>query len=231
MKWCKFIVGLFLLLPGCVLATAASGAVFLDAWGAAVRGNSPLLVSFTAGLTVWLACFFLLPKPYTAYVFSHELSHAVWAWICGGRVTSFKVTAQGGHIKTDVPNFAVTLAPYFFPLYSLLAVWLWWLANFWVDLAPYLWVLYAVVGLTWGFHATFTLAALGTAQNDITSQGWLFSLSFIYLMNLVPLSLFLIALTPGLTLEAWWHHAAHTAYTIMDTLTAFVRLFASRLSL
>ena len=54
------------------------------------------------------------------YVFGHELTHALWVWLMGGRVSRFRVGRDGGHIVTDKNNFWIALAPYFFPLYSLL---------------------------------------------------------------------------------------------------------------
>ena len=55
------------------------------------------------------------------YVFGHELTHALWVWLMGGRVSRFRVGRDGGHIVTDRNNFWIALAPYFFPLYSIFA--------------------------------------------------------------------------------------------------------------
>ena len=84
-KWLKFILGL-LLLPVCFGAASALSRVI----GAA--GNvQTFWVALIGGAACWLTVFLLLPKPMLIYVFGHELTHAVWTWIFGGRVKKFKV--------------------------------------------------------------------------------------------------------------------------------------------
>ena len=41
----------------------------------------------------WLTIYLLLPKPMWVYVFGHELTHALWTWLFGGRVKKFKAFA------------------------------------------------------------------------------------------------------------------------------------------
>ena len=77
---------------------------------------------FSLGVVLWLIAFFGLPRPLLVYVFGHELTHAVWVWLMGGRVSQFRVSRDGGHIITDRNNFWIALAPYFFPLYSIIAI-------------------------------------------------------------------------------------------------------------
>jgi hypothetical protein len=74
----------------------------------------------------------------------------------GGRVSRFKVGREGGHILTDKNNFLIALAPYFFPLYSILVLALYGALSLFVNLQPYGRLLYAVIGGTWAFHLTFT---------------------------------------------------------------------------
>src|SRR5215475_12752418 len=106
-----------LLLPACLGAGRALWMV-LRACGSADLTWVPLL----AGAACWVAIFLLLPKPMWVYVFGHELTHALWAWLFGGRVKQFKATSQGGHVVVTKSNFLIALAPYFFPLYAVLVV-------------------------------------------------------------------------------------------------------------
>ncbi|HPA16461.1 MAG TPA: hypothetical protein PLU30_01845 [Verrucomicrobiae bacterium] len=217
-KWLKWCVAVALLLPLCAVWTLAAwrlGRVML--MGGETTRN-PLLLSFAGGALAWWICFTAGIKPVRLYVLGHELTHAIWAWLFWGRVTALKVGLEGGYVRTDRVNFWISLAPYFFPLYSVLAVWLWWLAGFWVNLGGQLWVLLAVLGLTWGFHISFTVMMLGRVQPDISGEGWLFSLSLIYLMNLIPLVLLLVFVSPELRAHdlgralvwaaGWLRHAA-----------------------
>jgi len=197
-KWLKWCVAVVLLAPLCAVWTLVAWRVgrIVVTGGEVIR--NPLLLSFVGGTIFSWACFAAGVKPVRVYVLGHELTHALWAWLFCGRVTSFKVGSEGGCIKTDRVNFWISLAPYFFPLYSVLAIWLWWLLGFWIHVGDYLWILLAVLGLTWGFHISFTLMMLGRVQPDISREGWVFSLSLIYLLNLIPLVLGLVFVSPEL---------------------------------
>ena len=62
----------------------------------------------------------------------------------------------------------------------------------------------ALVGLTWGFHVTFTLYMLTKEQPDVLQNGRLFSYVVIYLANLLFLALWLILLG-SMTFEGSWN--------------------------
>jgi len=115
-KWAKFIIALFLL-PVCA-ATAETLWRVLRAGGHADTVWVPLL----AGAACWLVVFLMLPKPMWLYVLGHELTHALWTWLCWGRVRQLKVSSEGGHVVVTKDNFLIALAPYFFPLYAVLVV-------------------------------------------------------------------------------------------------------------
>jgi hypothetical protein len=55
---------------------------------------------FSLGAVLWLIAFFGLPRPILIYVFGHELTHALWVWLMGGRVSRFRVGPDGGHVVT-----------------------------------------------------------------------------------------------------------------------------------
>ena len=196
-KWIKFIIAV-LLLPVCAGAATALGRVLHASYGA-----DTVWVPFLAGAACWLVVFLLLPKPMWLYVFGHELTHALWAWLFGGRVKKMKVTSAGGHVVVSKTNFLIVLAPYFFPLYAVLVIlafaighWIWdWRGYFvWFHLA---------VGAAYAFHVTLTWQALKTRQTDITSQGYLFSAVIIFLGN-VSVLLFGV---PLLTAKVGWLNA------------------------
>ena len=164
-------------------------------------------VPLLAGAACWLVIFFLLPKPMWLYVLGHELTHALWTWLFGGRVKKLKVTSAGGHVVISKSNFVIALAPYFFPLYAVLVVagfalgrliWNWQGSLPWFHLA---------VGAAYAFHVTFTGHILQTEQSDITSQGWLFSAVVIFLGNVCVLLFGIPLLTARVGLLnslGWW---------------------------
>ena len=154
---------------------------------------------FSLGAVLWLIAFFGLPRPMLVYVFGHELTHALWVWLMGGRVSRFRVGREGGHIVTDRNNFWIALAPYFFPLYSLLIIAGYGILGLFLNVQPYGRLLYGLIGVTLAFHFTFTCWMIPKKQTDLTDHGTFFSLVVIYLMNLLLLSVMLVLASSQIT--------------------------------
>jgi hypothetical protein len=208
-KWCKTLVAL-LLLPVCVGAAEALGRV-VRASGQA----DTIWVAALSGAACWLVIYVLLPKPMWVYVFGHELTHALWTWLLGGRVTKFKTSANGGHVVVTKNNFVIALAPYFFPLYAVLVV-----AAFATGQSLWGWQRYVVwfhllLGAAYAFHVTLTWHVLKTSQSDISDQGYLFSAVVIFLGNAAVLLVGIPLLTARvdvLTALRWWGSATCGAF-------------------
>lgn len=190
-RWLKFVVALFLL-PFCAILTQTFFTVFTRATVAQRLWAGEEFWFFSLGAILWLIAFFGLPRPMLVYVFGHELTHALWVVLMGGRVSRFKVAREGGHIVTDRNNFWIALAPYFFPLYSLIVIGLYGLLGLFFNVQPYGRLLYGLIGATWAFHFTFTCWMIPKKQTDLTDHGTFFSLVVIYLMNLGLLSVMLV---------------------------------------
>ena len=197
-KWVKFIIAIFLL-PICAVLTQTFFTAFARATIAQRLWTAEEFWFFSLGAVLWFIAFFGLPRPVILYVFGHELTHALWVWLMGGRVTRFRVGRQGGHIVTDRTNFWIALAPYFFPLYSILAIALYGVLSLFMNVRPYGQLLYAIIGVTWAFQFTFTCWMILKNQSDLSDHGTFFSLVVIYLMNLVLLTVMLILASPQIT--------------------------------
>src|ERR1051325_5540169 len=115
-KWCKTIIAI-LLLPVCIGAGLALWRVIKSSGEA-----DTIWVAALSGVACWVVIYLLLPKPMWVYVIGHELTHALWTWLFGGRVKKFKASGSGGHVVVTKSNFLIALAPYFFPLYAVLVV-------------------------------------------------------------------------------------------------------------
>jgi hypothetical protein len=177
-KWVKLLIGI-LLLPVCLATARTVWQVFAMA-GSADRVWLPMF----AGAASWVAIFLLLPKPMWIYVLGHELTHAVWTWICGGKVKRLRATSEGGHVLTTKSNFVIALAPYFFPFYAALVVLVFIVGDLiWSWRGGYLPWFHFFLGAAYAFHITLTYEILKTRQSDITSQGYLFSTVVIFLGN------------------------------------------------
>ncbi len=139
---------------------------------------------FLAGCLSYLTLHFLFRKPILTYVFGHELTHAFFAMLFGGSVTSFKAGERGGQVTVTKSNFVITLAPYFFPLYTFLVL----IAYLLTDSAAApktAGVLIFLSGATFCFHLVLTIIFLQTDQKDIREHGAVFSYPLIYLFNIL----------------------------------------------
>ena len=197
-RWVKFVVAIFLL-PMCVVLSQTFFTAFARATVEQRLWAGEAFWFFSLGVVLWLIAFFGLPRPIVLYVFGHELTHALWVWLMGGRISQFKVNRAGGHVVTDKTNFWIALAPYFFPLYSILIIGVYGLGSLFLNLQQYGRLLYAVIGVTWAFHFTFTCWMIPKNQTDLRAHGTFFSLVLIYLMNLLLLSVMLVRASPQIT--------------------------------
>lgn len=147
---------------------------------------------FCGGLLVWMFVYGILPRPIRLYVLGHELTHAFCAWISGGAAHRLRIGPRGGSVAVTTSNVFVVLAPYFFPLYAALVLMAYFISGLFVDPAPsHSWWM-AGLGLSWGFHLTFTGSALSFPQKDLDVYGPFFSYAVILFFNLLILALGLV---------------------------------------
>src|SRR5438128_11510711 len=197
-RWVKNIIALFLL-PWCAILTQTFFTAFTRATIHQQLWAGAEFWFFTLGAVLWLIAFFGLPRPVIIYVFGHELTHVLCVWLMVGRVSKFRVAGEGGHIVTIRTSFLMSLAPYFFPLYSLLVIAAYGIGSLFFNVAPYGQLLYATLGITWAFHLTFTCWMIPKKQTDLSDHGTFFSLVLFCVMNLLLLSAFLVIASPQST--------------------------------
>ena len=187
------------LLPLCLGTTWALIDIFA-LLGRASQFWIPVLV----GATSWWVLFLTLPKPMWLYVVGHELTHALWALLCGGKVKKFKASAKGGHVVVTKTNLLITLSPYFFPLYAVLWAGFFLLGNAVFGWRPWLPWFHFGLGAAYAFHVTLTAHILRTRQPDLESEGWVFSAVIIWLGNALTLLIALPLLTRVIPLLTAW---------------------------
>lgn len=199
-RWVKALIAV-LLLPACIGAAKALWRVLK-----ASSGAETFWVAMLAGAACWVVVFLLLPRPMWLYVVGHELTHALWAWLFGGSVKSFKAGAKGGQVVVTRNNFLITLAPYFFPFYVFVLVLIFALGHVIWNWHRYLVWFHLLVGAAYAFHITLTWHTLQTRQSDITQQGYLFSAVIIWLGNvgLLLIGVPLLTRLSLLTALGWW---------------------------
>ena len=137
------------------------------------------------------------------YVVGHELTHALVALCCLGKVTDFKFTTQGGYVDTDKDNTAIALAPYFVPLWMLVWVGLLWAVNWLYTFDAYHPWFYAGTGFWWCFHIYWTMWVIPREQPDMLENGLVFSFLITLMMNIVVL-LLILRMFGLVTLHGYW---------------------------
>jgi hypothetical protein len=158
-------------------------------------------IALLSGLIVFLAVWKLLPDLTRIYVLGHELTHALWGLAFGAKVSNLKVRSTGGSVTLTKSNVWITLAPYFFPLWTMIVVLLALAVRGIIYLAnpetpfpvPWLWMF--AVGFTWCFHACFTIRSLMQTQSDVQEYGRVFSWTLILACNTAGILLWIVCTT------------------------------------
>lgn len=241
-RWINTVIGVFLL-PVAWVFTQTFFGVFSRAGHKAAFWTNEEFWFFGLGAALWTLWFFGSiwamgrPRPLRAYVFGHELTHAIWVWLWGGKVSAFEVSREGGYILTDTHNFWIALAPYFYPLFSFVVIFGYGVASlFWnitrveetfMFMTPLQW-LFLLLGATWAFHLSFTIWMIPKGQSDLTYHGTFFSLVIIYLMNLLLLAVFLIVAARDLSFAAFGRELLKNTENFSAAVWAWARQLRSQ---
>lgn len=238
-RWLNNVVALFLI----PIAAILSQALFTCFERAAFQHQfwaTEEFWFFSLGAVLWTLAFFGSlwvfgePRPLSVYVFGHEFTHAIWARAMGGKIYDFNASRDGGFILTDKSNFWIALAPYFYPLYSIVVIAIYGGVSLFYDVSGYTPLLFALLGLTWAFHFSFTLWMIPKGQTDLSAHGNFFSLVIIYLLNLVILSALLIFAAPEVTFAHFGHellrHGGNFADAVLELFNLTIRQILSRLA-
>ena len=90
----------------------------------------------------------------------------------------------------------ITLAPYFFPFYTFLVIIGALVTYAFFRPLPYLPLWLFLIGFTWSFHVLFTLETLGQRQPDVKLYGRIFSWTFIFIVNVAIVLVWLATMMP-----------------------------------
>ncbi len=177
-----------LLLPACWAAVVAFCLSLPTAFRVGASGGLyPLSTEgwvFILGVGVY-AVWHRLRPPEFLYTFVHEFTHLAFGLLTGKRVDSFEVRRGSGKVGLSGTNPVVTLAPYFFPLPTVVVLAVGGLAGWGLGYAQIGWATAFLAGLTLCLHVLMTLRALATPQPDLARGGRVFSWVFIFFWGMV----------------------------------------------
>ena len=146
------------------------------------------VVVFMVGFILACVAFFALPRPRGIYVLGHELTHALAVWFSGGRVHSLEASSKGGKVVSDRVTPWISLAPYIFPFYPMIAGVLWLAGTrVWPEAQQLALPLLGLWGAIWGYHYAFTFDLFPSRQPDFLIYGRIFSLTIILFGNILLL--------------------------------------------
>ena len=190
-----FCAAVTLMIAGLLDSIQVAETRFLPAPGWAMLG----------GFLAWLMIYFTLPRPVRTYILAHELTHALWGSLMGARISGMRISRESGSVTLSKTNFLVTLAPYFFPLYTVMTIIGYYILGIFFAVEDYHLCWLALIGFTWGFHLTFTVSTLLQRQTDIRECGHLFSYGVIYALNALGIALWIV-LVSSASLEQMIQH-------------------------
>lgn len=161
---------------------------------------------FTVGSILMLGWYWtkLLRKSFLyVYVLGHELTHAFFIFLCGGKVSGFKVTPDGGYVITNKTNVLIALSPYFIPFWTCIVLIISYLTRYFLQIPNHDEILYFLIGFTWTFHLAWTIWMIPRDQPDLKENGSFFSLTVIYLANILLLATLLCLSPSGITFKSY----------------------------
>lgn len=181
MKVIKFLAGL-LAIP---LMIAVTNAFYVNI--ISVAELSGILKYFLWGVGSYIGLHLLFYKPTYVYVLGHEAVHAVTSWVMGGKISSFKVSKEGGSVSTTKTNAVVELSPYFIPIYAIVIMAIYFVVSYSYAISGGTFVF--LIGFTMALHVIMTIEVMKTRQPDMIKSGYLFSIVFVYVLNIIILAL------------------------------------------
>ncbi len=185
MKQLKFIAALLLIPVSLLLIAAFVHSLTL------LQAPQRTEIFFLAGIVAYLLLHILLYRPVFMHVMAHEFTHAVWTLIFGGKVSEFHVTGNGGNVKVNRTNFLISLAPYFFPLYTVVVL----LQCLIIKKEFYDYAVF-FVGFSLSFHIILTIHSIAQKQSDFNESGYLFSYAFVIFANILVIAGVFAAISP-----------------------------------
>ena len=170
------------------------------------------LVCFVAGALLMLSWFVLgiaNDQLLYLYVLGHEMTHAMFVYVCGGRISAIHFSTEGGYVMTNKSNILIALSPYFIPFWSAVLISLHGFISLWADIPGGGLILTGLIGFTWTFHIVWTVWMIPKDQPDLKENGTFFSLMLIIFANLILFSLILCATSHEVQLLSfvfeWWN--------------------------
>jgi hypothetical protein len=181
LKALKFVIGLVSMPIMAAVTYAFYGNII------AVAELSGILKYFMWGVGAYIVLHLLFYKPTFVYVLGHEAVHAVTAWTMGGKISSFKVSKDGGSVSTTKTNAVIELSPYFIPVYAVILMAAYFLISYSYKINGSVFIF--LIGFAVALHVVMTIEVMKIRQPDMMKSGYLFSIVVVYVLNIVIIAM------------------------------------------
>ncbi len=132
-------------------------------------------------------------------VLAHELTHALFAWLTFHKVKSISINPDdsGGNMSFEGEgNWLIIIAPYFFPLFGLVAMIS---ISVYTMFAPMNLILNGIIGFMIGYHFDTVGSQIHEKQTDLPKVGYYFCAIF-----LLPANLWMIGSMLAFNSKGWY---------------------------
>lgn len=198
-------LGVLLLIPCMAISCLVVDQVWTDKALQSVWRSSTGFY-FTLGCVMCVTLHFIPAMRFAllkAYVVGHEITHAIFVYMCYGRIAGFDVDTSGGYIIANRDNILVSLSPYIFPFWTFVAGIFYLLTGCVTNLSVVAFYFSILFGATWMFNIIWTVKMIPKGQTDLSTQGSFLSLTIIYFFNFLILSLLLVSAQSYSDLLGW----------------------------
>ncbi len=181
-----------------------------------------------AGFILFFGVFFLFGPPVKSYVLEHELSHVIFALFSGVRIKRVSLR-KNGYVRTERVNIVIALAPYAFPLYTLLCIGVFRLIRL-ASQNPVLgYPFYFLFGLTLSFHIISTIHYVQIDQPDLSRYGYFSSLVFIFTWSLFIIVIILSLMFDNIAVTEYFQKTLASSGEVYRKIYMFLRQFLLRM--
>jgi hypothetical protein len=142
-------------------------------------------IPFWVGVICYTAFQVIFYKPMKTYIFGHELSHAIAGLLSGAKIKKFNISENSGSVVLTKDNIWITLAPYFFPIYTIVIMITYVCLGWFMDIKQLYGYYLFLIGFSISFHIALTIYILTIEQPDLKVYGVFFSYVIIIAVNIV----------------------------------------------
>ncbi|MDR3071717.1 MAG: hypothetical protein LBU29_03915 [Endomicrobium sp.] len=175
----------FLLIP----AVCAAGYTFVENFLYCMAFSGSRYTCFWIGVLGYVVFQVVFYRPIKIYVFGHELSHAITGILSGAKIKKFSVGKQSGSVALTKDNIWITLAPYFFPIYTLALIIVYIFLGWFINIKQFYEYFLFLIGFSIAFHVALTAYILSIEQPDLKVYGVFFSYIVIFAVNIITFTL------------------------------------------